>query len=285
MRNADVQIRLTRIKTPDVHVDVTADFQLESLAAAGERPTEFLVAFPVSRFSNTFIKLGGFQVSVDGVKPPLVLRSAVSLRGMRFSAVDYTIQGEMTGRFDPGLLSRPFLPVGVKAPAGFKEHEWDLPKYAVPPPGLDPEEGWEGLMLKDRSVYPLAFAWVQSIAPGAHQVVRVSYSADLHVQPMRYEMRNYWSYRQDPRAFVIPYDKLKNLPEGDYYFFDYVLRSGATWEGNIGRESITLTAGEGLPLERLKVIGVSGRLTGKNWTWELREAKPTDDVLVALPTN
>ena len=81
--------------------------------------------------------------------------------------------------------------------------------------------------------------------------VRVTYTVTLHPQSIIYTK----SYdKGDADGEVIPSRSLRGVLRDDrYYFFDYVLRSGATWDGPIGKEIIVITADQALKLATEKI--------------------------------
>lgn len=158
-----------------------------------------------------------------------------------------------------------------------------------------------------------AYLWKQRFVPGHRATVHVTYRVDLKAQELTYGRK--FSNRDDPDVVPIEADQI-GPPFTKAYFFDYVLRSGATWSGTIGHEQIILQLDPGLINQRLgKSIIVSllrtvpggdiDRLAAeknRDWTWygrpapglewdgtkliyTLNNAKPTDDILFEIPAR
>lgn len=282
MRSAEVVIRLERVRDSSETDSPTATggakaaewnrdmlqarcnavFDLEHIEPKG-KTVEFMVTFPVSGAAETIRQ---FEVKVDGQTPPLVRRSTVRLGyhlGRKFGPSDTPINGSLTGRFAPPLI---LLDPSSKPAA----KPW--PVVA----GHDPKSGgyWEGIRLEAGVSYPQAFLWTQKIGPGQHQRVEVSYALRLHAQKIG-EFPAMYGY---PTETFTRLDKVRK-----HYLLDYILRSGATWEGPIGRETIQLSAEDGIELEALVSVGRPPTRKGKTWVWEIVNEKPQEDLLVALP--
>ncbi len=210
MVSAEVKINLRRGEGDQLAADCTAVFQLEDHAdtVAGER--EFLVAFPVTGLSSKVVTGSNFVVEVDGGKPATVFRQTISISRREAELRDTPVFGQLEERFQPRNIR-------------------------------DEKTGWMpwGIKLADQSVYPNAYVWVQKTTPGKKTQVKVTYTVGIRPQSIRYS-KSYNSSADDSE--VIPFADLQLAGwEGQYYFFDYVLVSGSTWDGPIGKETVTLT--------------------------------------------
>lgn len=280
MRSARVDIKLGKGEGGQLRATCRASFELEHLGAAGE-PVEFMVAFPVTGLPEAFdeeraVQLASFDVSVDGTSPSIVRRSTVYVgyfQGRNYGPVDASVRGKLEGRFGPPTVVAGPTPA---ARAGIPEDaNPPVLKHAGHPAG---SSHWRGIVLADESAYSCSYLWTQKIAPGKKQHVTVSYTLLLRPQPVR------GNTRANADGEPIGNDVLRQLDsDRSYYFFDYVLKSGATWEGPIGRETITLTAENGIALDGAVSFGRKPTRRGDAWVWEIENEKPAEDVIVALP--
>ena len=212
MRQADVRIRLKPAGDGNLAADVVATFELEDLASSSAGKRTFLVAFPVTGLRSQVLAVTKFKVLVDGKAPAVVLRHAIAIGYHRYDLEDTPVSGLLDASFSP-----------------------------------DKEPSQTGVFLADESGYPDAYAWTQTSQPGTKTAVIVTYTATLKPQEIKYSK----SYQpNDDDREVIPFDDIE-VPKWDaqYFFFDYVLLSGATWEGTIGREEIEITSDPALKLE------------------------------------
>lgn len=281
MRSAVVDVKLSRMDDERLRARFSATFELEHLGSSGG-PVEFMVAFPVTGLAlgtgeDGSLALKAFDVSVDGGRPALVRRSTVNIgyfQGRRYGPADTSVRGALEGRFAPPQVRAGPVAVAIPQPG----EKIEIPKKVIVA-GHPADTGyWNGITLADQSAYGCAYLWTQTLPPGKKQRVVVTYEVWLRAQPMRTgNSRDDWS---DP----IRSEKLSSLDQDRaYFFFDYVLKSGATWEGPIGKETITLSAEDGISLDGLVSVGRKPAKQGKTWVWDITNEKPTEDVLVALP--
>jgi hypothetical protein len=216
MRQADVTIALRPAGGGNLGADVTATFLLEDLDPPSAGTRTYLVAFPVTGLRSRVMSVAGFKVLVDGVEPAIVLRRSISIGYQRVDLRDTPVNGQLDARFSP-------------------ENEPDF----------------SGTNLADQTTYPDAYAWTQTSAPGRRTTVVVTYAATLRPQGIAYSK----SYQPgDDDAEVIPFDDMDVMRwDQKYFFFDYVLISGSTWEGPIGRESIAIRTDPSLGLSANRV--------------------------------
>jgi len=243
-------------------------------ANTGE-PQPILVAFPVTGQGGNAVRVSSFAVTVDGTKVNDLLRGP-----MRFPRVadDKKIEGEDQPMFE-ALMHAPWIP--------------------------------DSFIFGDGRTYPEAYYWSQLFPQNSHTNIEISYQLTLHPQSLRYEktMARYESMD------VVPFDLMWAGPSDEKaYFFDYILRSGATWAGPIGHETVTLVADPSTKLDlsadeivmvgRRVALDADGddtrdargriragvlpertrRLAGKI-VWEIDHEKPTQDILVQIPLS
>ena len=131
----------------------------------------------------------------------------------------------------------------------------------------------------------------------------MTYTVILRPQSIHYT-KSYESADDDEEVIPfqdIPIDKWKD----QYFFFDYVLLSGATWDGPIGRETIELSAEPALRLDLSQIlvvprspVGFRPRglpIDGGEWSetmvldgirrWVIEKTKPDSDLLLAIPAS
>lgn len=222
MRSADVRIRLTRGTEDTLIAKCEAEFDLVNTSAGEMKTEDILVAFPVTGLTSNIVTVRDFAVTVDDQQPATVLRRTIAVSRRQFKVEDKPIFGQLDAHFH----------------AERNKTTW-------------------GVTLTDQSVYPNAYVWAQATKPGATSRVKVSYSATLRPQPLRYS-KSYVA--SDTDSDVIPFaDLAVDRWNDNYYFFDYILLSGSTWEGPIGREKITLTIDPELHLSPHKIESLNRR--------------------------
>lgn len=65
--------------------------------------------------------------------------------------------------------------------------------------------------------------------------------------------------------------------------FGYILRTGGTWSGPIGRETVHVAAAKGLSIRTVDSTELKLLRKGNNeLTWELKDIKPTQDIRVSI---
>jgi hypothetical protein len=151
-----------------------------------------------------------------------------------------------------------------------------------------------------------AFIWSQKFTPGKHCRVEVKYVLTLHAQSLAYAKK----FMHGQPVNVVPFDAMWAGESGEKaFFFDYILRSGGTWNGPIGHETVTLAAAPnaGVILSGDKVVtfgrhafaivddlhdGVERRRAGlgapgivenpNSIIWQIDHEKPQRDILVEI---
>jgi hypothetical protein len=269
MRTADVRIQLRAAGGGNMAADCVADFELVDV---GSRPAEtppLLVAFPVTGLRSKVVAVEQFNVAIDGENPPTVLRRSITISKGQAKLEDIPIHGQLDDRFAPQYPSR----------------------------------SW-AIFLTDETGYRDAYVWQQRLNSSGVSRVRVSYTVTLRPQSIHYS-KSYHPAEDDRE--VIPFENLLiDKWDDQYFFFDYVLLSGATWHGPIGLETITLSADPALRLNIHRVesiqrlpADVSNRYRANTSLvqeplctiengirkWELRNEKPTCDLLLIVPAS
>lgn len=269
LATAEVKVHLRRGAGDQLAAECTADFVLEDHSDPQTGPQEFLVAFPVTGLQSKIVTVDNFSVEVDGTKPAAVFRQPIAISRGRYAKKDTAIQGELEARFQVNT-----------------ETNWD---------------DWGVRLLNAQ--YAEAYVWVQKSVSGATTRVRVTYTATLRPQALRYAK----TYARFEGRDVIPFADLgvSNWDES-YYLFDYVLMSGATWDGPIGKETIQFSADPelGLSLNRIwggprSHLGYPGHYLDPNLiragiydfesegnppVWTIR-GEPEFDALFAIPVS
>ena len=151
-----------------------------------------------------------------------------------------------------------------------------------------------------------AYIWSQEFAPGEHCRVEVKYVLTLHAQSLAYAKKVIHGQPLN----VVPFDAMWAGESGQKaFFFDYILRSGGTWKGPIGHETVTLAAAPNSgvifsddevvafgrhaftrfdnlhdSLERRDIgADAPGVEHSKGIVWQIDHEKPQQDILVEIP--
>ncbi len=278
MKTADVKIHLRPGDGETLKADVTADFELEDSSPAELNGQLYLVGFPVTGLSSKIVTIDNFAVTVDGKTPAMVLRQDIYINRRQSKRVDEKLRGELEARFAPETPQS----CQTLSYAGFDQ-------------------------------YPASYLWQQRVQTSVTFCVRVTYTLTIHPQSIIYT-RSY--DRDDADGEVIPSKNLRALLRDDrYYFFGYVLRSGATWDGPIGKETVVITADQALKLatekialrnrkpasfffddstegpERERLQGIQGVERHEtdpgngSLRWILENGDPNEDLLIAIPLS
>ena len=270
MQTADVKITLRATSDGNLAADCIAVFELENRSPIDNGVQPFLVAFPVTGLRSDVVTVDKFAVSVDGKVPPTVLRRAITISRRQLKLEDKPIYGQLDATFAP-------------------ENE---------------SEQWN-IFLKNGSGYRECYLWEQRSAPGATTKVIVSYTIILRAQSIAYSK----SYRRaEGDDEVVPFSDICfdkwNEP---YFLLDYILLSGATWDGPIGREKIEISGEASLGLNPTRIHVCYRHAIGYRppneepikWQYErwsdikpggvmrlvLKNTKPGSDVLLAIPVS
>ena len=274
LTSADVLIELQGRKGDDLTATCTAVFDLDTDSGLPKAGQTVLVAFPVTGLSSDAVEIAGFEVIVDGVRKTGLKGSYIRL---------------FSGNDTPNEFKK-LLPMEGN-PKTF-----DFFGYSL----------YGGASATDTVLQ--GYAWSQEFAPGKHCRVQIKYLLTLHAQSLAYakKMLHGQSFN------VIPFDAMWAGESGQKaFFFDYILRSGGTWKGPIGRETVTLTAApaSGLTLrddqvvtfgrhafarfddfresiERLRAgLDAPGVTHSHGIVWEINQEKPQQDILVEIPAD
>lgn len=266
MRRADVKIRLKPAEGKRLAAECVAEFELADLSPPSSESNTFLVAFPATGLSSGVVTVDHFQVTVDGTQPPTILRRSIAVSRKDWKLQDTPVAGQLDARFA-------------------KPRDW-------------------GVALRNEIRYRDAFVWEQTLRKGGTSNVRVTYTVFLKPQSIHYS-KSFDSAEDDHE--VIPFHDLAiDRWQDQYFFFDYVLYSGATWDGPIGLETISISADPSLNLDLRHIQSFHRRSVGNqrrgnndglrgNEAWikiadgvgtiELRNETPTYDVLLAIPVS
>ena len=90
---------------------------------------------------------------------------------------------------------------------------------------------------------------------------------------------------EQKRRIAVQYSFVLPQKEGKANFV-YFLRSGARWDGPIGREVVNVTADQGLRLEVISPVALKPKhRSDTSLTWIITNAKPAEDIrLIIVPT-
>lgn len=233
MKTADVKIHLRPGDGDTLKADVTADFELEDSSPVELNGQLYLVGFPVTGLSSKIVTIDNFAVTVDGQEPATILRRAIGTHFMSMRVEDTPVAGTLESHV-----------VDKQSP-----------------------QRW-GVWYKEASSYRGSYLWQQALAPSKTLIVHIAYQITLHPQSIHYSKT--LDSDEDADA-VIPFKTLTVDDWDDrYYFFDYVLRSGATWTGTIGKESITVSIDPDLGLHLMQIYPMAIR---ESKELQLRAAK------------
>jgi hypothetical protein len=267
---------VTIVLKPGPGEDLIADCNASFTMESGAgEPQPIIVGFPVTGQGAGAVKVSSFAVVVNGKKIEHLLRGPI-----RFPNLDDLGKGSEAQQptFEQ-LMQAPWIP--------------------------------DGFPFGDGCTYPYAYYWRQIFPEKSATRVDVSYQLTLHPQSLRYEKRVQRGGSWD----VVPFDLMWAGESNEKaYFFDYVLRSGATWNGPIGHETVTLIADPDTKIdlsdEAIFIVGRNvaryinddtrqdqeliragivtpdkiRRAAGKI-VWEINGEKPTQDILVQIPLS
>lgn len=236
MKTADVKIHLRPGDGDTLKADCTAEFKMEDSSPAELAGQLYLVGFPVTGLSSKIVTIDQFKVTIDGKEPPMVLRQCIGTHFMSMRAVDTPLVGELAS-----------LTINEKSSSAWSVH------YA------------------DSLYYRSSYIWQQATAPASPVRVHVAYQVTLHPQSIHYSKT--YDSDEDGDA-VIPFKSLTVDGEDQHFFFDYALRSGATWNGTIGQESITVSIDPALGLHLMQIHPMAFR---KSKELAQRDAKFEND--------
>lgn len=283
MNNAEVLIELESLKGDVLAATCTAVFEMETDANAAKEGQTLLVAFPLTMSADDVAKITDFELTIDGVRK----------RHVRSS--NYLLSDEV---IDPTTLF------------------WGGPPAALETLKIDPEFGeLFGYRMHDDfpakgPVLSKAYAWQQTFSPGAISVIQIKYRLTLYAQPLAYSK----TFLKGQSRDVIPFDLMwAGESDGKAFFLDYILRSGATWMGPIGNETVILKAAKssGIIFEAEDVVVVGRhRFEGASedlrkstlfsrvgidpWSiakredaliWSIVNEDPKEDILVQIPVS
>lgn len=281
LTKAAVLIELQKLEGDVLTAACTAVFELETDSGAPKEGQSLLVAFPVTGIGGEAVKITQFEVMIDGVHE----------RELKARSIQ--------------LFSRP------EAPTMFTRSGTALEQMKVDPDTIG-FFGYKTQILGDRDTdrYFEGYAWQQTFFPGRHCRIQIKYRMTLHAQSLAYAKKYLHSQSMD----VVPFDAMwAGTSDEKAFFLDYILRSGATWKGPIGHETVVLSAAKnsGVTFDTDSVVtlgrqrfagydqdlresimrvyaGVTAPGVGQGSgrvVWEIDHEKPQQDILVEIPAT
>lgn len=243
-----------------------------SMDAGPGEPQPIIVAFPVTGQGGNAVRVSSFAVKINGAQVSGLLRGPIRFPHLEGAK---TVGNEDQPTFDE-LMRAPWRP--FRFPFG------------------------------DGYSYPEAYYWSQRFTQNSRTKIEIGYKLTLHPQSLRYEKK----VLHGSSADVVPFDLMwAGTSNEKAYFFDYVLRSGATWAGPIAHETVTLIADPATNLnfsaEEIVVVGrkvafyynddtreardlrrAGVRPNGISTSadrivWQIDHEKPTQDILIEIP--
>lgn len=259
MNEADVDIRVGPVpatRQAPLHVETQATFAMENRSG---QALELTVGFPVSNSSYSAFKLSHFSVTTDG-KPRTVCR--------RVTSYPWKARHE--------YVSGPGRECG------------DLPDYE----DLNRARHVNGREMIGPEAFHNLMVWKETFQPGQSRTIRVDYGVSvplqtyaLRVEQARGNYKGIWPQE----ANNTPIEFLARLDRGrDYYLFDYYLTTGASWNGPIGRETLSLCLDEswkGHTLQRAygpKLTETREQAAEVTYVYTLQNAEPATNMYFAL---
>ena len=161
-------------------------------------------------------------MTVDGKTPATVLRQCIGTHFRSMRAKDTPVSGKLTS-----------ATINEKSPSA-----WSV-------------------QYESNIYYRSSYIWQQPTAPAKSVQVHVTYSVTLHPQSIHYSK----TYDSDEDGDVLIPFKTLNVDDWNdrHFFFDYALRSGATWAGSIGAETILVSADPALGLNLREIVPMEFR--------------------------
>ncbi len=283
MKNAQVVIEFESLKGDVLTATCTAVFEMETDVNAPKEGQTLLVAFPLTMHDDKVVKVTDFELSIDGVRKS----------GMK--SHDYLLSSEPV---DPSTLF------------------WGGPPVSIKMLVVDPRLGeLFGYRIRDDfsatdPVLSRAYAWEQTFVPGVNSLVQVKYQMTLYAQSLAYTK----TMLKGESRNIVPFDLMwAGASDEKAFLLDYILRSGATWKGPIGHETVLLRAtknsgigfepdavvtmgrhrfagrradySENLMLQRAGVSAPGIIEKDDTITWEIKEEDPQQDIIVQIPMS
>jgi hypothetical protein len=205
--SAEVKINVKRGIGDELSADYAATFLIYDRRGTADGERDYLLAFPVTGMNSKIVTINNFSVRAyhDRNRPPAVSHHAIVIS---------PLPGKSPNSLDPsGQMEGKLL-----EPNMFGSHSSPLPICSV--------------------VYQDAYIWHMKSSPGTTNEIHVRYSARLRPQSIQYSK----AYSHELDNEIIPFDDNPATQwDKRYYFFDYVLISGSTWCGPIGRETVEVS--------------------------------------------
>jgi len=120
------------------------------------------------------------------------------------------------------------------------------------------------------------YIWHATIAPGRASRFDIHYSLLLPYG----EMDEKTGFLPNDKGDLVYNEKAHYIDDNKAHFI-YFLRSGATWNGPIGKETVHIVADKGLHLEAVTPKNKGPKIISDNEiTWEIVNIKPDEDIRV-----
>lgn len=163
--------------------------------------------------------------------------------------------------------------------------EFDLVCAVAPKEGTDLDVGLPIAYEDESPAAPVRFAVAIEGKPVAEVKTDTWSVTDENNRP-----RTQWGYAwrltglkgEQKRRIAVQYSFVLPQKEGKANFV-YFLRSGARWDGPIGREVVNVTADQGLRLEVISPVVLKPSLrSDTSLTWIITNAKPAEDIRLSI---
>jgi hypothetical protein len=282
LADADVQINLSAPDADALVAVVEAKFLMKRYAG-DLGPVQFLAAFPICHYRHPFLTLDDFAVFVDGKSPPMVIRKTESVGypvWTRNVVCDSPVNGELPDTMRLPSLAKREQEWQAKWGTGSRAYgasRWNLTNLT------------ETVTLPDGSHWEYCYVWLMKLEQGGQSKVTVRYSCKIPRQENVWRVENQLGHRgeRSPRAKMahnIPESFYHKVGAGDFFFFSYLLRSGATWHGPIGSERIRIVSTDAIPLDRAILdVPVEVQTHPHEIVVQISKQDPDFDLILAIP--
>ena len=173
--------------------------------------------------------------------------------------------------------------------SAYVKGEFDLVCSAVPREGKDLDVFLPIAYEDEGPPVPLRFAVTIDGKPAA-EVKKDNWSVTDENNRPRTLLGYFWRLTGlnagEKRRIAVQYAIVLPQKEGKAQFI-YFLRSGARWDGPIGKEVVNVTADQGLRLEVLSPAALQPeQRSDTSLTWRITNAKPAEDLrLIIVPAT
>lgn len=283
MKNAEVLIELEKLDGDVLTATCTAVFEMETDMNAPMEGQTLLVAFPLTLNHSSVVKVADFELIIDGVRKSDLESSYLLLSSKKI---------------DPSTIF------------------WGPPPISIKTLEVDPQLG-ELFGYRVRDDFPAkgpvlsnTYTWQQTFLPGATCVVQIKYRMTLYAQSLAYSKKLLKGQSRN----IVPFDLMwAGASDEKGFFLDYILRSGSTWNGPIGHETVILRAAKKSRIifnprqvvtvgrhrfagtqedlresKLLSSIGINApglKNQSDSIVWTIDNEDPQHDILVQIPTS